>query len=85
MQSHYVCSECGFTSKLAGTCQNDNCIRQGTRLLECHCTDGLHQIVRRENHDEITENIAEQNEDAKQNDYSVNTLDLDNPDASDKA
>jgi len=80
MESHYVCAECGFTSKLAGTCQNESCIRQGTRLAECHCQDGLHSVVMRPTKDELTEDIDEQNKDAKENDYSVNTIDLDSKD-----
>jgi hypothetical protein len=80
MENHFVCSECGFTSKLAGTCQNDNCIRQGTRLTECHCEDGTHAMIMRPTHDELTENIEEQTEDAKRNGYSTNTLDLDSTD-----
>ncbi len=80
IDTHYVCSECGFTSKLAGNCQNDSCIRQSTRLAECHCQDGVHGMVMRPTKDELTENIDEQTKDAKDNGYSVNTIDLDTTD-----
>lgn len=70
MEHHYVCSECGFTSKLAGTCQNDDCIKQGVRLNECHCEDGRHADV-------LSEPI-ENTPDKNKNGYSTNVIDLDN-------
>ena len=78
MQSHYVCSECGYTSKLAGMCQNDACIRQATRLSECHCEDGEHDMILKKLSPENGEDLAQQEKEAAQNGYSVNTLDLDN-------
>jgi hypothetical protein len=79
-QSHYVCSECAYTSKLAGTCQKDTCIRQGTRLSECHCEDGLHDMVMKAQSGEEGDDIAQKNKDAKENDYSTTTIDLDSID-----
>ena len=79
-QSHYVCSECRYTSKLAGTCQKDTCIRQGTRLSECHCEDGLHDMVMKSLPSEEGDDVEQQKKEAAENDYSVNTLDLDSID-----
>jgi hypothetical protein len=80
MQIHFVCSQCGFRSTLPGTCQNDTCIRQGQRLSECHCEDGNHAMVLRASNEEMPEDPAQQEEDAKENGYSVNTIDLDSTD-----
>ncbi len=79
-KSHYVCSECGYTSKLAGNCQRDTCIKQGTRLSECHCTDGMHDMVLKARYGEDGDDIEQQKKEAKENDYSVNILDLDSND-----
>ena len=76
MQSHYVCSECGYLSKLSGTCQDDNCISQGIRLSECHCEDGEHGSLKHVQAED-GEDPLEQEKEASKNGYSVNTLDLD--------
>lgn len=78
MLSHYVCAECGYTSKLPGTCQCDTCLLQGVRLSECHCEDGEHDMVLKKLPPEEGEDPAQQEKEAAKNGYSVNTLDLDN-------
>jgi hypothetical protein len=78
--THYVCSECAFTSQLPGTCQNESCIRQGTKLTECHCQDGRHRMVI-ESHNEAGDDPKEQEREAEQNEYSTRTIDLDEQDS----
>jgi hypothetical protein len=78
MQIHYVCSECGYTSSIPGTCQNEECIRQGMPLSECHCQDNMHRMVLRIRVE--GDNLEEEKREAEENEYATNTLDLDNDD-----
>jgi hypothetical protein len=66
---------------MSGTCQNEECIRQGTRLNECHCEDGMHRMVLRPRPE--GDNVEEENKDAQELGYSTTTIDLDNEDSKD--
>lgn len=53
---HYICvGECEGVSKVPGTCQATDCNRYHEKLVECHCADGDHRVVREEIEDEIEE------------------------------
>ncbi len=83
MEKHYVCSECGSVSKLVGTCQNENCLRLGVKLKECHCEDGKHIgiLAPWKNAEPVDDpEKAEEDEVATPSD---NVLDLDNMSESD--
>ena len=45
MKNHFVCTECKYTSSLSGSCQTDDCIKNGAPLTECACEDGKHEGV----------------------------------------
>ncbi len=41
---HYTCTgECEGESPTPGTCQDENCAREGEALTVCNCTDGAHK------------------------------------------
>jgi hypothetical protein len=42
---HYICTECGYESHLAGTCQNEDCTLQGSKLRICRCGDSSHNGI----------------------------------------
>ena len=79
MQPHFVCSECGFLSKLSGTCQNEDCIKSGELLARCFCEDGQHSSVLKHSSVDDVESLSDQEQEAKNDDYSAKTLDLDDP------
>lgn len=73
MNTHYVCSECGLVSKIASTCQNDDCVREGLPLTACNCEDGKHEgIVMAHVSDDGEEQIVPHND---------QVVDLDSDDA----
>jgi hypothetical protein len=65
---HYVCSECGTTSKIPHVCQTPLCIQEDTPLSECRCEDGLHEGV-----------MHKRDGEEPQTGNQVNTIDLDTP------
>lgn len=84
MQPHFVCSECGFFSKLSGTCQNESCLKNGERLSRCFCEDNQHFSILKHSKPESEENQPDQEKDidindAGKDDYSSKTIDLDDP------
>lgn len=39
---HYFCPDCGGSLPDIGVCENDSCSRQWEMMVECDCSDGLH-------------------------------------------
>jgi len=90
MQTHFVCSNCGFSSRLNGTCQNENCAKLGMHLTKCICDDGKHSVVVKSHvsnergeenssdmNEEKTEKTEEGQDETKSGHSSINTIDLD--------
>lgn len=75
MNTHYVCSECGSVSKIASTCQNDDCVREGLPLAACNCEDGKHDGIVN------SWNAGETNIEEESSGQSQQTIDLDNESA----
>jgi transcription elongation factor Elf1 len=45
MNKHFVCPECGTTSSVATTCENESCLHHGEPMMLCNCQDGHHAMV----------------------------------------
>ena len=42
-EEHYIClGGCRGVSKVPGTCQTPDCVNIDHELVQCFCTDGLH-------------------------------------------
>ena len=42
--NHYVCTGgCDGQSSTPGICQAEGCKKEGEPLVECSCTDGMHE------------------------------------------
>ena len=53
---HFICvGECEGVASHPGVCQATDCNRYHEKLIECHCADGDHRIVREEYEDEVEE------------------------------
>ena len=40
---HYIClGGCRGVSKTPGVCQTPDCVNHNHQLVECYCSDGLH-------------------------------------------
>lgn len=43
MEKHYIClGGCKGVSPVPGTCQAEDCANHQHELVECNCTDGMH-------------------------------------------
>ncbi len=48
LEKHYIClGGCRGVSKVPGVCQAPDCASHDHKLVECKCTDGLHNDFKR--------------------------------------